>query len=211
MRVPNTRAATLSACVLALAATAWWAGAAWTEDEKPVKPLTPAQMEAKCMELSGKAVEHERLKQLAGTWTCTGTVHTISMGDMPVRGRSVNQLVLGGRFLQMDYEGPGPAGTLQGTGHMGYDRQSRTYQSTWMMSLGTTIDVMAGTFDADTHTFELRGAQKMIDDTVWHYRETLQIVDADTLVEKQYVTPAGGKEMPSLELTYKRDAMGGAK
>jgi hypothetical protein len=181
--------------------TTWAATSAFTDDEK--KPLSRAELEAKVMQLSGKCPMHDKLQQLVGNWTVSGTYHS-TMGAFPVSGKAENKAEFDGRFLALAYEGPGMAGTLYGEGHMGYNRLANRFERTWLMSAWTGISTMSGTYDEETRTFRFTGKEGMPDGTTWTMRQELKFESDDKYTERNYSAPPGGKEQLELELTYTR-------
>ncbi|MDA1193807.1 MAG: DUF1579 family protein [Planctomycetota bacterium] len=188
---------------VALCAIALVAATAFTEDEKP-KPLSAAELEAKMMELGDKYPAHDRLQAFVGTWIIEGKGISASMGEYPIGGTAVTTSLWEGRFLATTYEGPSPMGTIYGTGHMGYDRLTSKYQSTWMMSMGTTIQTNAGTYDEASKTYTLLGSLAMPDGSTMKMRQVTVLESADKFQERHFHTPQGGKEELAVELNYTR-------
>ena len=198
----------VSVLVVCVAVVAFSAGSAFTEEKPKPKPLTPAQMEAKVFTLNGKCPEHDLLKPLIGVWDLKGIAKTHQMGDIPFGGTVKYVSKWDGRFLHTYYEGPGmgPGQKMLGEGFIGFNRLSNKFEGTWMMSTNTNISVVSGTFDKASKTFKYTGSMGMPDGTTWKVRQEFQLVSADEMTEKQWVTPPGGDESMTVTMTYTRKA-----
>ena len=84
--------------------------------------------------------EHEKLKALAGTYDAKVTMWMDpKMPPMEMAGKSENKLILGGRFLQMDFSGTMMGQPFNGIGMLGYDNIKKKYTSSWMDSMSTSV------------------------------------------------------------------------
>jgi len=196
----NTR--TLVATLAAALVLTTLASVAFTDD-KP-KPMSEGEMWAKMQELAQPSAMHKDvLSAIAGSWTAKGKIYS-SMGEMPIEGKSENTSILGGRFIESRYEGPFMGGKFQGVGIVGFDNLSQTFQQTWIMTLATSIDVMTGSWDAESKTLTWRGSAKMPDGSTFQKRTTTCFKSADTILEESFATGPDGKEKKEMEITYTR-------
>ena len=62
-------------------------------------------------------------------------------------GTSVNNWVLGDRYVQMKYEGVFLGETFNGIGYVGYDNVTKKYQGSWMDTASTGMMLSNGTMD----------------------------------------------------------------
>ena len=129
----------LSLLVLALMAVA-----ASADDKAKSKATAPsadekAAMMAKWMEVAAPAEAHKKLESMVGTWMTKVTMWEAPGGEPQVsEGKSVNMMVLGGRWLEQKYEGTFMGGPFSGIGYTGYDNYKKQYLSWWMDTMSTT-------------------------------------------------------------------------
>lgn len=109
-----------------------------------------AQMQA-YLEMAKPVAEHEFLTKLVGTWKAEGKFW-MAAGAPPseTTGTSVNEMILGGRFLESRYDGPSPmgGGEFVGVAVDGFDRMANKYVGTWIDTFQTMIVSYEGTVDA---------------------------------------------------------------
>lgn len=181
-------------------------GVGFTEDkpaEKP-KPMSEAEMWAAQQKLAIPGAMHKDvLAKLVGSWKAAGKIFS-SMGEIPIEGKSENTSILGGRFVQVRYEGPFMGGTFEGAAFVGYDNLSKTFQQSWIMTMATNIDNMTGTWDAKTKTLTWRGTATMANGAVYKKRTTACFKSDATLYEESFSTGPDGKEKKEMEITYTR-------
>jgi hypothetical protein len=176
----------------------------FSEDEKP-KPMSETEMWAKAAELAKPGEMHKHLAFLAGTWKVAGKMFT-GMGEIPFTGESTYRWVLGDRFLELSYEGPGMAEKMVGRGLLGYDNGSKVYQQTWAMTMGTGITFSTGTYDAEKKTFTFHSKALGPDGIMYRARETVTITSNDEYVTASYASEDkdGAPERKEMEMTCTR-------
>ena len=194
---------TALALLLAVAATSWAAGAAFTEDDKPAAPMSEMEMWQKMQEWAQPGENHKILGQLVGTWKTTGKIIT-SMGELPIEGVAKHAWILDGRFIETHYEGPFMGGAFTGRGFTGYDNGRKQFQQCWIMSMSSGMAVTTGTWDAATKALTWRGSTYAPDGHDYKSRETLEFKDADHLVATSYATGPDGDEKKEMVLEYVR-------
>jgi len=190
----------VAALVLALGA-----GVGFGEDQPAEpEPMSEQEMWAKMAELATPAEMHtDVLARMVGSWTAKGKIFT-AMGEMPITGKSENTWILGDRFVQVDYEGPFMGGMFHGMGYIGFDNLSQKFEQTWIMTMATSMDIMTGTWDAETKTLTWLGKAAMPNGVVYAKRTTAEFVSENEFVSKSYASGPDGKEQQEMELTYTR-------
>ena len=95
------------------------------------------------------APEHKNLLPMVGTFACE--MHFImAPGEEPEvwTGKSVNTMILGGRFLKTNFSGEmemfGDKIDFEGFGLLGFDKTKGEYISTWCDSMSTALIVATG-------------------------------------------------------------------
>ena len=126
------RVSALGAIVLALSAGAAALTAAQPGDKKSepgdMPAMTPEMAEMmKLFEESGRpGVQHELLKQLAGTWDARVSMWMPGV-DAPSMstGTMVNTLIHSGRYLHHEYKGEFEGAAFTGSGNWAYTKSDR--------------------------------------------------------------------------------------
>ena len=107
---------------------------------------TPEQM-AMWQKIAAPGAAHDVLKPVIGTFRAEVTFFMPGMPDGQCsQGTMVNSSVLGGRYVEMRYQGDGDC--MQGIGFVGYDNVKRKYTGLWMDTMSTQIMVSEGSIDA---------------------------------------------------------------
>jgi len=151
--------------------------------------------------------EHQAMEPLAGTfnakikfWQEPGKPPSESEGVM------VRKWIMGGRFLQEDFDGKFNGASFKGMGLMGYDLGKKKYLGTWIDSMSTGIAVMESTYDSKTKTFS--GTMDEIDPMTGKKskaRDVVRLVSNDHQIQEMFSMPEGSaKEMKVMEIQYFR-------
>jgi len=155
--------------------------------------------------LAVPGVPHKQLARLAGSWV-TRTRARMEPGSPPVEsaGACEQKMILGGHYLQQEYNGEMMGEQFTGINVIGYDNHTRKYVSTWIDSMSTGIYCFEGTASADGRTITQSCSY---DDPVrgpLSWRSVTRIVDDNTLEYEMYITPKGGREEMEMEMTVTR-------
>lgn len=187
-------------------------GQAVSQDKGGGKPKIPdpgTEME-KMMRAYAKAAEpgpeHKRLNPLAGDWKCV--VHTWEgPGGAQQESKATYQRkwILGGRFLQDNYEGQFMNKPFSGFGLTGYDNQKKHYVSLWADTMMTCFITQTGEADASGRVITFVGT---MDDPVTGQPKKLKSIvriesDSKNIFEMYDFAP-DGKEFKSLEIVSTR-------
>jgi len=171
---------------------------------KEEKPSFQKAMEV-WQKLATPGAPHKVLARMAGTWNAK--MKSWMEPDQPPMestGTSETKMILGGRYLQMDYTGDMMGSPFTGLGITGYDNHTKKYVSTWVDSMGTAILFFegAGSADGTTITQECRYDDPVKGPMKW--RSVTRIVDDNTHEFEMYGTDKSGKEEKMMEITYTR-------
>jgi hypothetical protein len=189
---------------LALVAAAALLLAAWL--------LTPFAMRAQDKkdppDLSTPGAEHKILESLAGTYGAKVKAY-FEPGKPPEESTGVmkRKMLMGGRYLQEEYEGKIGPESFSGMGLVGFDRIKKKYVVTWIDSMSTGFMTSEGTYDADKKT--LTYISEDIDPNTnkkTKGRDVLRFDSDDQQTFEMYrqSTDDGGKELKVLEIVYTR-------
>jgi hypothetical protein len=152
--------------------------------------------------------EHARLaEQLAGNWTTRQSMWIDDKTPPAISsGRSVHTAILGGRQIRFEFKGDFQGQPFEGTGLMGYDNIAGHYVGTWTDNMVTGIVVGQGEYDAGKRTYTMHNVMSdpMHPGQQTKMRETLQVVDADHLLQEMFAKHEG-KEVRILRIEYTRE------
>jgi len=148
---------------------------------------------------------HKVLASMAGRWN-TKIKSWMEADKLPMEstGTCEQKMILGGRFLQQEFNGEMMGSPFTGIGVTGYDNHTKKYVSTWIDSMGTAILFFEGTGSADRKTIT---QEACYDDPIkgpMKWRSVTRIVDDDTHLFEMYGTDKSGKEVKMMEITYTR-------
>ena len=153
----------------------------------------------------GPGIEHKQLAELAGTFDCKVTVFLPDKKTLESTGVMKREMMLGGRFLQEDFDGTFAGKPFKGHGLAGFDPAKNKFVSYWADSATNAIMFMEGTYDAKTKTFQYAGEDaEPFTGKKMKARDTIKLVSADEHVMEMYRQPADGKEFKMMEIRFTR-------
>lgn len=146
------------AAVLAMATLVSIPSTAAAQETPPAKPDDMAAMMAAAREMAKPSAEHQKIASLAGTWDQTYKMFA-APGQEPIvsKGKSVNTMILGGRFLEIRAEGGEGEMRVEGLSVMGFDRRSGQYTLVGFDTWGTYYVTGAGPWDEAAKAWKLPG------------------------------------------------------
>jgi Protein of unknown function (DUF1579) len=143
---------------------------------------------------------HAHFKRLAGRWNCEIT--TLQPAKAKSKGTAVFRVLMGGRFLQQQFNGKMMGAPFQGMGITGYDNGKKKYTGTWIDNHNTGIMTTEGTYDPKTQTLTEIGTTSTPMGSM-----KLKMVSKYLSNDKFLFTMsmmAGGSEQKFMEVTYTR-------
>jgi len=150
--------------------------------------------------------QHKVLEQFVGSWQTVSKFWTEPTAP-PVesKGKCEQKMVLGGRYLQMECTGELLGSPFVGLGYVGYDNYRKQYVSSWMDNASTLMLYGVGNWDAASKVYtEVGDYQDPLSGTTKKYRNTIRVVDANTLAMESRSIAPDGKEVKDMEITYTR-------
>lgn len=146
---------------------------------------------------------HALLAKMTGSWD----VATLWWADgdaepVPGEAEARHTMVMGGRFLQMEFEGLDEEMPFEGFGILGYDNATRCYQSTWNDSSSTVILFQQSEPGPTGPTIATWGTH--VDLVKGHTIEARNVwtVKHDGLAFEMYESHKGAAEYRSLKIVY---------
>jgi Protein of unknown function (DUF1579) len=212
-------------CSLAtMIAVAAATGRVWSQDGDKEKKDDAAAMGGmpdmaemmKKYEMAAKPGPHHKLlERSAGEWTTKSKMWMDpSAPPTETTGKSTCRLVLGGRFVQEEFDGdvimPNAKGEMvkqafKGMGLTGYDNVKNLYVATWADDMNTGILSMSGSYNPMTKTLQMFG--QMDDVGMGIHGKTIRyeskIVSNDKHIFTMYDCHAG-VDYKVMEITYTR-------
>jgi len=156
--------------------------------------------------MSAPGQEHEALKPLVGSFTCSTKMYT-APGDPPQEstGTVERKWILGNRYIQEDVKATMMGMPFEGFGIMGYDKMQKFYHAYWIDTMGTGTWSMTGTADASGKVFTYIGENfDPMAGQKTKGRSTVEFVDNNKHAMKMYAPGPDGKEFMGFEMTCTR-------
>lgn len=177
-----------------------------TADLKRQAGQIDPQMKA-WMQAATPGPNHKLLGYCVGTWDAHVRSWMGPPGTDPQesKGVSVSKWVLGGRYVQSDYNGEAMGMPFSGIGYAGYDNVKKVFTSCWMDTMGTGMMIDEGTYDAATKTFTYASKAPCPTGGTIESKTVIRVVNKDQHIMTIYNKMPGMDEMTkALEITYSR-------
>lgn len=148
---------------------------------------------------------HKRLASLAGSWTTT-TKEWMEPGKPPTESTGTAEIktLLGGRFIQQEFNGEMMGQSFKGIGIDGYDNMTKKYVTVWMDSMGTGMFFMDGTASSDGKTITLKGSHPEPGGGKMTHRAVWKLLDDNKTTFEMYGAHQDQKETKMMEIVYTR-------
>jgi hypothetical protein len=191
--------------LIALFATAF-AGSAAAAQEKAAPPPDKQQQEmmAAFERMGAVGPEHKQLDYFAGDWkVATTTWMDPKAPPQMSEGKSHSAATLGGRYVEISYDGTMMGKPFTGRGLLGFDNISGRYFNAWIDDMSTGIWLAYGGYDAATQTYTFRGSMDdpMQPKTKVAVRQVVHVVDPTHYMFEWYETRKG-KEAKTMQSAY---------
>ncbi len=179
------------------------------DHEKKLKssgnPEFDAEM-AEWMKYAQPGEHHQHMKQFAGSWK-TETKFWPAPGAEPQvsSGTAVNELVLGGRFLNNSLTGSFMGQPFEGVGLSGYDNYQKKHTDVWMDTMGTLMMPSEGICSEGGKVLKMTGRYE---NPMTGQEETMKmvtrVISKNEFVWEMFDEGPDGKEFKTLEVKYTR-------
>jgi hypothetical protein len=177
-------------------------------EDKPAAPATPdpLQMMSKMMEMGTPGPQHQKLKAMEGTFDAEVTMQMAPHAPpMTSKGKMVNQLIFGGRYLHGDFKGDFMGMPFSGSQLVGYDNMKKAYFNAWIDSMSTALVVSNGSANSDGKTITCTAKIDCpADGSVKTMKSVITIIDNNTHTYEAYEVGADGKENKTMTIKYTR-------
>jgi hypothetical protein len=163
------------------------------------------EMMKKWMDYMTPGDMHEMMAKSAGEWTYVSKWwDDPSAAPMVSEGHSVNEMMLGGRYLKSMSYGEAMGMPMEGINILAYDKAINEFFSFWIDNLGTGMTIARGKYDKKTKVCNMKGT--MVDpmsSKEIEYRQTWKFIDDNHQVFEMYMN-YNGKEVKNMELAFTR-------
>ena len=149
---------------------------------------------------------HKEMAKWDGMWDADLTMW-MAPGTPPQKSTATceNKMILGGRYQSSTHKGSFNGMPFEGISTVGYDNAKNAFISTWVDNMGTGIMILEGTWDDKSKTLNLKGNQTdPMSGKSMAIREAFKVIDNNTHKMEMYMTPPGGQEYKSMEITFTR-------
>lgn len=160
----------------------------------------------KMMEEANQPNEHHKmLNAFTGTWDAVMTMNMPTGEVMASKGKAVNEMMFGGRFSKTTFTGEFLGKPFFGEGWTGYSNAEKTYQTTWVDSVSTSLYFMTGTASADGKTMTFDGTElDPMSGAKMPVRDIITIESPDQHTMARMMTLPDGTSVPSFKIVYTR-------
>jgi hypothetical protein len=150
--------------------------------------------------------EHKALEPLVGTWEVASKWWMDPTSPpMETKGRCKTSWILGGRFVQDEFEGEFMGKPMKGIGLTGYDNVKKKYNGVWIDNMGTAMLHSEGDASADGKTFTFTGK---VDDVMTGEKDKTMKFTVRIESDKKHVfemfDTSTGKDVKCAEMVYTR-------
>ena len=143
--------------------------------------------------------EHEKLKELVGTWDAV-----VKFGPEESKGTMTWKMDLGGLWLVSEFQGEFGGEKFTGKGFDGYDPIKKKYIGVCVDSMSTLPVISEGTYDKDGKVQTMTGEGPGPDGKPTKYKMTTEHKDKDSVLFTMFGPGPDGKEGPMMSIAYKR-------
>jgi hypothetical protein len=169
-------------------------------------PVDSATMMKNWQEYMTPGDMHKMMASWDGTWIEDITMFMPGQPEQKTTSVAENKMIMNGLYQESTHSGNMMGQPFNGRSTLAYDNHLKQFISTWIDNMGTGIMIMNGTWDSTSKTINFKG--NMMDPMTKQnstMRETYQILNDSTHVMQMFgPDPKTGKEMKSMEITFKR-------
>ena len=168
-------------------------------------PDEKAQMEA-MIKASTPGENHKKLEAFVGTFDAKVTMWE-KPGAAPQEstGTSEAKTILGGRYVQEDFQGTFMGQPFSGMGLTGYDNVQKKFVSTWADTMSTGIMTSTGKADPSGNVMEMTASMAdPLSGKMMAIRQKMTIADNDHHKFEMWGPAPDGKPFKMMEINYIR-------
>lgn len=163
-------------------------------------------MMAEYMKLAKPGEHHAHMAKMEGAWKAESTFWQ-QPGAQPEtsEAKAMIEPILGGRFMQMTYNGNYMGKPFEGRGISGYDNIKNKHIDVWMDTMGTFFMASEGNCSEDGKSLEMTADFPDPSGKIFKVRTISRAISDDKMVFEMYmVDPSSDQEFKNMEITYTR-------
>ena len=167
--------------------------------------LSEAEMMEMMMKLAAPSEGHQLLEGLVGTWAAETSMLMSPTGEPEVSaGTLVNELVLGGRFIQSSYSGTANGMPFEGIGFTGFNNSTGGYEGFWIDNFGTLLSPIShGSYDPETRALTMERTLNDPNFGIVTMRDVTTI-ESENVHTLEMFSPGPEGEYRNLKIVYTR-------
>jgi hypothetical protein len=148
---------------------------------------------------------HKMLASYAGNWK-SEIKQWMDPSQPPIttEGTSVNEAILGGRYLMSKHKADVMGMPMDGIEVIGYDNAKKKFVTTWMDNMGTGIMFSEGTMDEETNTITYSGVSTDPMGNEVKIIQKIKYIDNDNTSMEMFMDMGDGKEIKNMEMKSTR-------
>ncbi len=153
------------------------------------------------MKMMAPNKNHEMFKKYVGEWIVTTTAWMQPGAEPVVSQNSAKiEVIMGGRFMKMDFTGAMFGQPFEGLQIVGYDNTQEKFVTFWIDSLSTAFYLQTGTLDETGKVLNETGEwlDPMTGGTI-KVRAKTELINDNEIHYEMYMTGPDGKEFKSLD------------
>ncbi|HMO26736.1 MAG TPA: DUF1579 domain-containing protein [Tepidisphaeraceae bacterium] len=169
----------------------------------PMAPDEQAAMRA-WQEAMTPGEHHKAMESMVGTFKATVS-YRVAPGapEQTSEGKSINTMILGGRYIQQQYAGEMMGMPFNGIGLMGYDNLTGKHTQLWIDDVSTTMMFAEGECSEDGKVYTFQGKYVApITRQEKQYKNVTKVIDANRHEFQMYDVQPDGSEFASLTIIY---------
>ncbi len=173
--------------------------------EEPQVPDPEEYMRA-YTEATTPGPEHAFLAGLAGTWTYENKMY-MPGSPQPIlsSGKTVMEMVMGGRYLYAVHEGSMNNERFEGRSFTAYDRTAGAYFATWADNVGLGIMVFQGQRNAEGALDLTASYTDPVMGELQTHRMVQYLAASGELMMEYFISSEGMETYKAMEVKYTRD------
>lgn len=175
--------------------------------EKSQKPDPKTEEMMKRMEAAGTpGAAHKALEPLVGEWNAEVKMWMDPAAPPSVtKGTAKSTWVLGGRFVQQEFNGEFMGKPFRGIGLTGYDNTKQTYNNVWVDDISTAMFTSEGRAEKGGRVITFEGTYDcaMTGQKDKQSKQIVRIISRDKHIFEMH-DPGKGDKSKEMEITYTR-------
>jgi hypothetical protein len=178
-----------------------------SEKSASQKPDPKMEEMMKRMEAAGTpGAAHQALEPLVGEWNAE--VKTWMAPDAPpsvTKGTAKSTWIMGGRFVQQEFNGEFMGKPFRGIGLTGYDNTKQKYSNVWIDDISTAVFTSEGEAGkgGKVITFEGKYDCAMTGEKDKQSKQIIRVISRDKHIFEMH-DPSKGEKSKGMEITYTR-------